>query len=76
MLPVGVGGFYYLDHNMATDQFQAQRAFDDITPDSRRAYCQRDLELNDILVFDLTERQRHMLDVLLERWGEENGVEG
>ena len=59
---------------MATDQFQADQAFEDIPPDSRRAFCCGDLELNDVLSIELTERQRHMLVLRLTRWGEENGV--
>jgi hypothetical protein len=48
---------------------EAREAFRRIEDDSRRAYLQQDVDLEDILPFELTRNQKEILVGLLEEWG-------
>lgn len=60
--------------DIQTEKAEVQAIFRKTNEDQRRAYCEEDLDLDDIAATELTDRQRVMLEGLLLSWGRRVGV--
>lgn len=59
---------------MTQERLAALSAYKRLTEDQKRAVVLGDLELSDVAADELSERQRHLIMIWLERWGIERGV--
>lgn len=61
-------------HEKQVERAEVNAAFRKLNDDQKRAYCEGDLDLDDILAVEMNDRQRAILVDLLLVWGRKVGV--